>query len=213
MLIETIHKLLQITLPSVGLLLLIGKKLILINYSIVIYKTYSPPPYLVTDSMLKLQEVHIRKCYGSKIILKHNLHISSTLLYNKPSIPSSRRSRLKQKFTSKSKSKYDDSFFKNIFQKIRIINRSIETQSQDTHQEVKTSGLEKIQNLVKSKVKSRSIFDSYANLRIDITKPNDELVRSIIKNTKTMNKKRFTDPATSWLSNFSQKQIQELQDF
>ena len=57
----------------------------------------------------------------------------------------------------------------------------IETQSQDTHQEVKTSGLEKIQNLVKSKVKSRSIFDSYANLRIDITKPNDELVRSIIK--------------------------------
>lgn len=42
MLIETIHKLLQITLPSVSLLLLIGKKLILINYSIVIYKTYSP---------------------------------------------------------------------------------------------------------------------------------------------------------------------------
>ena len=185
MLIETIHKLLQITLPSVGLLLLIGKKLILINYSIVIYKTYSPPPlpYLVTDSMLKLQEVHVRKCYGSKIILKHNLHISSTLLYNKPSIPSSRRSRLKQKFTSKSK--YDDSFFKNIFRENKD-NKSerIETQSQDTHQEVKTSGLEKIQNLVKSKVKSRSIFDSYANLRIDITKPNDVLVRSIIKITK-----------------------------
>ncbi|KAF6063805.1 RNB domain family protein [Candida albicans] len=162
--------------------------------------------------MLRLQEVHIRKCYGSKIILKHNLHISSTLLYNKPSIPSSRRSRSKQKFTSKSK--YDDSFFKNIFQENKDNkSKSIETQSQDTHQEVKTSGLEKIQNLVKSKVKSRSIFDSYANLRIDITKPNDELVRSIIKNTKTMNKKRFTDPATSWLSNFSQKQIQELQDF
>ena len=113
--------------PSVGLLLLIGKKLILINYSIVIYKTYSPPPlplpYLVTDSMLKLQEVHVRKCYGSKIILKHNLHISSTLLYNKPSIPSSRRSRLKQKFTSKSK--YDDSFSKIYSEKIRIINRNV----------------------------------------------------------------------------------------
>ncbi|KGU28907.1 hypothetical protein MG7_02258 [Candida albicans P34048] len=164
--------------------------------------------------MLRLQEVHVRKCYGSKIILKHNLHISSTLLYNKPSIPSSRRSRSKQKFTSKSKSKYDDSFFKNIFQENKDNkSKSIETQSQDTHQEVKTSGLEKIQNLVKSKVKSRSIFDSYANLRIDITKPNDVLVRSIIKNTKTMNKKRFTDPATSWLSNFPQKEIQELQDF